>query len=121
MTELFNKQNQSHLRKKLRNSMTKSETVLWTRLKGSALGYKFRRQCGIEKYIVDFYCPKVKLVIEVDGITHDEESVAIRDSEREEYLVSLGLKVIRFSSNDVLKNVDSVVESIFNTCKELDV
>ena len=101
--------------------MTKSETVLWRKLKGTQLGYKFRRQWGIEKYIVDFYCPKVKLVIEVDGITHDEEAVAIRDAEREEYLVSLGLKVIRFSSNDVLKNLDSVVESIFNTCKELDV
>jgi len=120
MTRLFNKTEYTDVRKKLRNSMTKSEVVLWRRLKDSKLGYKFRRQHGIGTYIVDFYCPAVKLVIEVDGITHDDAFVGIRDTEREVYLKSLGLRVVRFLSRDVLWRIDEVVATIFAECKKLD-
>ncbi len=120
MIKLFNKTEYTAVRKKLRHSMTKSEVVLWKRLKESQLGYKFRRQHGIGKYIVDFYCPAVKLVIEIDGITHDDASVGIRDMDREVYLKSLGLHVVRFSSGDVLWKMDDVVEAIWAECKKLD-
>lgn len=119
MTEIFNKEPQTKLRKILRNRMTKSETVLWKHIKGKQLGFKFRRQCGIGKYIADFYCPEVKLVIEVDGLTHNEESVFNKDQEKERYFVTLGLKVKRYSSEQVFKFIDEVVEDLWNTCTEL--
>jgi very-short-patch-repair endonuclease len=67
---LFNDPDQKSFRKELRNEPTRAEYLLWQALKGSALGYKFRRQHGIGKYVVDFYCPSKRLVVEVDGDTH---------------------------------------------------
>ena len=70
MGKIHNNKNQKSRRKNLRNNMTKAEIILWSKLKGKQLGYKFRRQHGIGKYIIDFYCPKLKLIIEVDGDVH---------------------------------------------------
>lgn len=89
---------------------------MWYKLKGNRLlGYNFRRQHSIGKFIVDFYCPLRKLVIELDGSQHLDNIEY--DRERTEYFESLGIKVIRFWNDEVNKNIDSVMEIIK---KELD-
>jgi very-short-patch-repair endonuclease len=99
------------LRKKLRNQSTEEETILWAQLKNTQLGAKFRRQTGLGKYIVDFYCPSHKLVIELDGSQHLEDNLDY-DHKRTEYLNNLGLKVLRIWNNDIRENLSGVVEEI---------
>jgi very-short-patch-repair endonuclease len=116
MTALFNRREYLHLRKKLRNQFSLAEILLWVELKGKQLkGYKFRRQHGIGPYIVDFYCPALRLVIEVDGDSHFESDQAIsRDRVRQKYLESLGITVMRFQNYDVYTNLDGVVDHILS-------
>ena len=92
---------------KLRAEMTKEERKLWYDCL-SFYPVRFYRQRIIASYIVDFYCHKAKLVVELDGSQHYEEAGQQRDLRRTEYLESLGLKVIRFSNLDVLYNFDGV-------------
>ncbi|MEK9181735.1 MAG: endonuclease domain-containing protein [Patescibacteria group bacterium] len=101
-------------RKELRNNSTPQEIMLWVRLKGSQLGFKFRRQHSIGGYIVDFYCPSKKLVIEIDGFQHYEKEVVEYDQVRTEYFGSLHLKVLRFSNADINVNMDGVLIKIRN-------
>jgi len=91
----------SGLSRSLRNNGTKAEAVLWRYLKQkNGYGYQFHRQKVIGKYIVDFYCPAIGLVIEVDGNSHDAKYEY--DSERDKYLQSLGLCVLHIDNTDVL-------------------
>ncbi|MFA5308277.1 MAG: DUF559 domain-containing protein [Dehalococcoidales bacterium] len=107
----YNK-NLKELSKSLRNNLTEAERCLWQRLKLKHLGYVFYRQKPIGNYIVDFYCQKAKLVVEVDGGQHFTDETAGNDRIRDEYLQSLGLKVLRFSNSEVLKYTDRVAEKI---------
>ena len=96
--------------------MTDSEAVLWSRLRGKQFeGIQFYRQKPIGNFIVDFYAPKAKLVLEIDGSQHLEEEGIQKDQNRDRYLAGLGLKILRFSSRDVLVETDSVLEIIFQT------
>jgi len=98
----------------LRNNLTESECVLWSRLRGKQLlGVQFYRQKPIRNYIVDFFAPKVKLVIEVDGSQHRKEDESQRDKIRDEALSALGLTVMRFNSNEVLNETDVVADAIY--------
>jgi len=120
MTEIFNKNLETIKRKRLRNDLSEAERILWYRLKNKQIfGYKFRRQYGIEKYVADFYCPKAKLVIEIDGDSHIEEAAIQYDKERKKYIESLGLKVIRFTNVEVYKNLDAVIEIIIQNLPPL--
>jgi very-short-patch-repair endonuclease len=97
----------------LRNNMTDAERHLWTRIRMNQLkGRRFYRQKPIGDYIVDFFCPGAKLVIEVDGGQHYSDETAEYDRIRDEYLRSLGLRVLRFANTDVLTCIEGVVESI---------
>jgi len=97
----------------LRNNSTKAEIKLWHYLKGKQLyGYDFHRQKPIGGYIVDFFCYKLKLVVEVDGYTHGFEQTFIKDMQKTNALNDTGIKVIRFADDDVIKNIEGVVESI---------
>ena len=97
----------------LRRSMTKAEAVLWKKLKDRKLfPTKFRRQHPIIIFIVDFYCHEYRLVIEVDGDIHNDEIVIQYDSIRTDVLNNLGLKVIRFSNDQILFSLNSVIEKI---------
>ena len=78
------------------------------------MGYTFNRQKPLGKYIVDFYCKPLKLVIEVDGGYHEEESQKIKDSERQQVLEEIGLNFLRFAEKEVKKNIDSVLRVIEN-------
>ncbi len=97
--------------------MTKSEVVLWQKLRCKQLGFKFRRQFGIGNYIVDFYCSTLHLAVEIDGGTHDYGKQVVYDEKRQQYLESLGIKVIRFNSKEVLENVNNVLNQIDYLCK----
>jgi very-short-patch-repair endonuclease len=101
-----------NFRKELRKRLTPSEARLWAHIKNSQLGYKFRRQHSIKKYILDFYCTQKKLAIELDGSPHDTEQGFVKDKERTEYLQSQGIKVIRFENKDIIKNLEGVLLEI---------
>lgn len=108
--------------KDLRYRLTKSEACLWKYvLKGRALkGYQFRRQRPIDQYIADFVCLPLKLIIEVDGITHTYGEVANSDKVRQAKLESLGFKVIRFEDDEVLTQINRVRESILVAIDEIE-
>jgi very-short-patch-repair endonuclease len=106
------KKNLKELSKSLRKNLTEAEACLWERLRLKHLGYTFFRQKPIGDYIVDFYCPKARLVVEVDGGQHSEKETAGNDRVRDSYLRSLDLTVLRFPNSDVLKNPNKVVERI---------
>ena len=115
---LYNGSLKQHARR-LRKNMTNSEQVLWSRLRGKQLlGVQFYRQKPIGDYIVDFFAPKTKLVIEVDGSQHKKGVHASKDKRRDTYLASLGLRVLRFNSRQVLQETDAVLEIIFRTMAE---
>ncbi|MDP3996634.1 MAG: endonuclease domain-containing protein [bacterium] len=109
MRTIHNLSENKSLRKKLRNNATPQEIIMWSRLKGNQLGHKFRRQHGIGKYIVDFYCPEKKLIIELDGSQHIDSGY---DKMRSEYLESVGCKIIRFWDSEVNTNIDGVLMKI---------
>ena len=100
------------LARKLRNESTLSEILLWEELKTrKMLGYKFLRQKPIGNYIVDFYCSELKLVIEIDGDTHTEDTFE-KDMIRQKWLESMGLTVLRFCDLEVKKDMDNVLMAI---------
>ena len=95
--------------------MTYPETILWSRIRLKQLkGYQFYRQKPITEYIVDFYCPKAKLVIELDGGRHKSDDSIIKDTLKDGNLVNLGLKVLRFNNNDITDNIEGVLERILS-------
>jgi len=98
------------LARKLRVNMSLPEILLWNQLKGKKLGYDFHRQKPIDNYIVDFFCSKLKLIIEVDGEVHKDKGED--DIERQSKLESFGLKVLRFKASDIMKNLNYVIEAI---------
>jgi very-short-patch-repair endonuclease len=105
--------NLKDLAKSLRSNLTEAERCLWKRLRLKHLGYAFYRQKPIGDYIVDFYCPKARLVVEVDGGQHFNEDNARNDKIRDEYMLSLGLTILRFSNSEVLEYTDSIAEAIY--------
>jgi len=105
--------------RQLRQNLTDSERALWLRLRGKQLaGIQFYRQKPIGDFIVDFYAPKAKLVIEIDGSQHMEAHHAEEDKQRDEYLRSLGLMVLRFNSRQVLKETEAIMEFIYRAIAE---
>ncbi len=96
--------------RKLRNSSTSSEIRLWYYLKGKKMmKYDFHRQKPIGNYIVDFFCNKLKLAIELDGYTHTFDEVVEKDEIKQKRLKKLGITVLRFSDEDVMKNMEGVL------------
>ncbi len=101
------------LARQLRENMTDAEKLLWSKIRVKQVkGLIFYRQKPIGEYIVDFYCPKAKLVIEVDGSHHLVGETVEYDRIRDEYLITFGLRVMRFTNTDVLTNIEGVFESI---------
>ena len=96
--------------KKLRNEPTSAEIIFWSLLKQHFPNFRFKRQHPISQYIADFYCHKLKLIIEIDGGIHQTEKVKINDSFRYEFLQTLNLKIIRFTNDEVCKNGENVME-----------
>jgi very-short-patch-repair endonuclease len=101
----------------LRSNLTPAELKLWVRLKNRQLGgLRFRRQHRISDFIVDFYCAASRLVIELDGPSHVEEAQAEKDDIRDKEFSSRGLRVVRFSNDDVHENIEGVLVEIGRFC-----
>jgi very-short-patch-repair endonuclease len=97
----------------LRSGMTDAEALLWKKLRFKQIrGLPFYRQKPLLKFIVDFYCPKAKLVIELDGSQHFEEAHRAADAERDAALAGLGLHVLRFDNRQVLTEIEAVMAVI---------
>lgn len=102
----------NQLQRPLRRNMTDAEQMLWKQLRGSQLnGHKFRRQHPFGDFILDFVCLEIKLVIEIDGSQHMKST---KDKDRDQSLANAGFTVVRFWNNQVLTELDSVVEAIWN-------
>jgi very-short-patch-repair endonuclease len=100
----------------LRTTPTEAEIRLWSRLRGKQLeGFRFRRQQPIGPYVVDFFCPAAKLVIEVDGGQHSERER--QDAARSRWIEGRGYRVLRFWNNEVLANTEGVVAAIIEALR----
>ncbi|MEA1897003.1 MAG: endonuclease domain-containing protein, partial [Bacteroidota bacterium] len=105
-----NKKSLKQIRKTLRNYSTSAEAVLWTKLNKKQIeGLKFRRQHSIGNCVVDFYCSRLNLVIELDGEVHASYQDIIRDDKRDNYLNNLGIKVLRFENKVVFENPEEII------------
>jgi len=99
--------------RELRKNSTKSEIILWTKLKGKQMyGYDFHRQKPIDNYILDFYCYELKLGIEADGYSHQFLHVYNKDTLKEKRMNELGINILRFSDQEILKDTENVISAI---------
>jgi len=98
--------------KDLRKNMTEAEKILWCHLKQRPEGFKFRRQHPLGIYIADFYCHKAKLVIELDGIVHNDMNVKKNDEIRQRAIEESGITVLRFKNERVFKELEIVILEI---------
>lgn len=115
MTKIFNQSFHKDNRQKLRKNMPPAEVILWTYLKNRQIkGYKFRRQYSISNFIIDFYVPKVKLAVEIDGESHASEIAETYDTQRQKQIETLGVNFLRFTNWDVYENLEGVLEEISN-------
>ena len=109
---IFNKTRYKERRQELRHNLTEPEKRLWQILRNKQMGIKFRRQHGIGHYIADFYCPELKIIIEVDGNSHFSEDAQEYDKIRDDFMLSLGIITIRMTNNDVMENIERVNDYI---------
>ena len=101
--------------RELRKNMTDAERRLWSKIRRKQLKeFQFYRQKNIGDYIVDFYCPAAKLIVEIDGGQHYSEENILKDEARDKFLSDLGFSILRFSNTDVLKKIEDVVTEIYN-------
>ncbi len=104
--------------RELRKNMTPGEATLWKHLKGKQMcGHDFDRQRPIDRFIVDFYCKKLMLAIEVDGYSHDSPEAQEQDAERQKRLESLGVRFLRFQEEEVCGEVEGVLSVISDWIK----
>jgi very-short-patch-repair endonuclease len=104
------------LARQLRRGQTEAEKVLWRHVRARQLyGLKIVRQHPIDRYIVDFYCHELRLVIEVEGSIHDTPAQQARDDERFANLEAKGYRILRFSNDEVLENLGFVLNEILKT------
>jgi very-short-patch-repair endonuclease len=108
--KIHNKRFFKTARAELRNNPTPEEVLFWNKVKNFQLGYKFRRQHSIGNYIVDFYCAEKKIIVELDGVQHLENTEY--DNERSFYLNSMGYEVKRFWNEEIRNNIDQVISEV---------
>ncbi len=111
--KVFTRKEQVVLRQELRNNPTTAEVVLWNLLRRKQIdGLKFRRQHSVGEYIMDFYCPELKLCIEIDGRVHEQTEAFVHDMKRTEYLNSQGITIFRYSNEVVFNQPNGIIDSI---------
>lgn len=121
ITHIFNKTAEKEKRRRLRKKTSLSEKIVWTYLRRrQILGERFLRQFSVNFYVLDFYCPHLRLAIEIDGDSHFINQDAIDyDKERQEYIENLGIKFLRFRNEVVNQTNDFVISVIIDEVKEL--
>lgn len=106
--------------REMRFSGEKAEALLWNQLKSRKTGYSFTRQKPILNFIADFYCKKLSLVVEIDGVSHFSREAYDKDCERDRQMQVIGLRVVRVEDEDVRRNAEHVAKSIVEQITELD-
>jgi very-short-patch-repair endonuclease len=114
---VFNAKRMTGRRKQLRKNQTSAENILWTHLRDRKLGIKFKRQYSLSNYVIDFYSPEKLLAIEIDGRIHYFKKVY--DDYREKYLQGFGIKILRFTNDQVINNLPDVLEIITKTISNI--
>lgn len=108
--QIFSANRMIYRRRDLRQKSTQAEEILWNVVRRKNLGYKFKRQFSIDNFVIDFYCPDKKLAIELDGEIHKQRK--IYDAYRTKYLKAYGVKEIRFTNTEIVKDLTDVVRQI---------
>lgn len=118
--KIFNDKASKISRRELRQQDIACEKIIWYKLRNRGLlNFKFRRQFGIGVFVADFYCPELKLVIEIDGATHATAAEIAYDKNREEYFIGLGLIVKRYTNTDVKLHLSDLLYDLANLCERL--
>ena len=113
MARIYNRSEEKQKRRQLRRNMPRAEVRLWSKLKERKLGgVKFRRQYSVGRYVLDFYCPEMRLAIELDGDTHFRPGADVRDEERQRLIESYGIRFLRFRNDEVQQNMEGVLGAI---------
>lgn len=119
MVRIFNRKKDQEKRRFLRKNMTKSEILLWKELKNRQMqGERFLRQYGVDQYVLDFYSPRLKLAIEIDGDTHFVNNAEEYDKERQRHIETYGIKFLRFTNTDITENLDGALQTIYDQIEE---
>ena len=121
MTKHFNKLKLKPTRRSLRRNANSAEHLVWLYIRRKQiLGERFLRQFSIDQFIIDFYCPKLRLAIEIDGASHfNDEERKKSDIERQEHIESFGVEFLRFKNEGVYQDLDEVIENIKVRVKNL--
>lgn len=118
---LYNHKTFRDRRRELRNNQTPAEKILWSKIsKNQILGLRFLRQYSVGPYILDFYCPKIRFGIELDGNLHKERENEIYDQDREKFLKNLDIEIIRFWNDEILNNLVGTLDKIQDKIKSTD-
>ena len=113
MTQFFNKSTEKAKRRRLRTDSPTAETKIWSSLRRkNVFGYKFRRQYSVGPYVIDFYCPALKLAVEIDGDSHFIGDAVEDDKRRQAFIESFGIRFLRFTNRDIYDNLEGVLEAI---------
>ena len=104
------------IRSNLRRNMPAPELVLWQRLRGKGIGYKFRRQYSIGNSVLDFYSHDLRMAIEIEGDSNDlDQAARAKDAKRDSVLEKIGVRVLRFTNRDVMDNIEGVIDKILES------
>jgi very-short-patch-repair endonuclease len=112
MTKHFNKKEMQERRRQLRSNMTFCEKLVWMYLRKHKMKVRFLRQYSIDNYVIDFYCPALKLAVEIDGSVHDEITQKEYDIERQKYIEGYGVKFVRIRNEELSANPNKAFSKI---------
>jgi very-short-patch-repair endonuclease len=119
MTKHYNKKSEQEKLRLLRNNMTYCEKLVWLHLRKKQLGYRFLRQYSVDHFVLDFYCPELKLAVELDGDIHEIPEQRKYDKSRQKYLEEFGIRFIRIKNEEFLSNPNKAFGRIENKIKSL--
>ena len=120
MTRHFNKKSEQEKRRKLRREMTYCERIIWIHLRKKQLGYRFLRQYSIDQFVIDFYYPKLKLAVEIDGDIHDLPDQKKYDAKRQKYIERYGITFVRIKNEEFSSNPEKAFKKIEEKIKLLE-
>lgn len=116
----FNKTEMKDRRRELRSNITPCEKLMWIFLRSrNTKGQKFRRQYSVDSYVIDFYCPSLKLAIEIDGEIHEKEDQKKYDAERQKHIEQFGIRFLRIKNEEVINDMDKVMKNVEDTISSL--
>lgn len=119
MTKHYNKITEKEKRRQLRNNMTYCEKLVWMYLRKKQYGYRFLRQYSVDQFVIDFYCPKLKLAVEIDGDVHNSNEQKKYDTKRQNYIEKFEISFVRITNNELLGNPNKAFTKIEEAIKSL--